>query len=274
MMYSIQFKDLSLWWRQICESFGNPNIKLDPAVWKMAESYYGPYRKNGMNGPIRSLELRNLAKIPEYLRNPEGNIVEMKASYEQMREEVQILRQRLKETTEAVAAYLVSYASGASSVPLGFITLHCRYQGAHCVMLSLAMLLNTILLAFDPFDAVLLSESAALFDETMILARDANAYRPLGSSYMPLCLIVARASTDDLMKRMEAETILMDYQTDFIQAKWLDIADWLELRLRAIRFKQLMAAPDSTNDTLSEGIDIPFEDMDKELEKFGSCCIL
>ncbi len=96
-----------------------------------------------------------------------------------------------------------------------------------------ALILNTQLRAFNIDDVLtLVAESKALITETIILAEDATQYRPLGSSGIPLCLVCAWAGMNEASSRLRIEELLAEYQQDFAIARWMEMAVWMEQKLK------------------------------------------
>ena len=170
--------------------------------------------------PIESLRLGNLAKFPDFVRRPEAQLSEMNLSYQQLAIDIPKVRQVLPSLYQQ---------------PGTPRALHAHYQAAYGLLLTFALMLNTLLRAFGADDSHLLEESFTLVDETITLARDGLQYRPLGSSSMPLCLVSARAATKEPSKRLKLEQILAEYQSDFAIARWMEIATWLEAYLKKAR---------------------------------------
>ncbi len=94
-----------------------------------------------------------------------------------------------------------------------------RRQCLYGFGLTMSILLNTILRAYDPKDANLVDEPNHLAHEIIALAeQQASIYRPLGAAYMLLCLMSAwTASADtDASIHAEVDPVLADYQLDFL----------------------------------------------------------
>ena len=166
---------------------------------------------------MESLKLRNMAKISEFISNPQGNLVEMQFIYGSMAPELAKIRALLAKIVEA-----------------GDIdrTVHSRYQTVYGIQLSFAMILNVLLRSFsiDNFMGML-EECTLLVNETIALAEDASQYRPLGSSGAPTTLVCAWAATSDIAQRKRAEQLMDEYQADFEIANWKEIARWIEKKL-------------------------------------------
>lgn len=196
---------------QIVESIGNPKIQLNPWLHRITES------RDKVN-PFESLKLGNLAKISDFINFPEANLIQMRFIYQSMGEEMLKVRQFLAKIME-------------QDVPDRAI--HSRYQTIYGIQLTFALILNTQLRSFSIEDFLtLVAESKTLITETIVLAEDATQYRPLGASGIPLCLVCAWAGTTEIPFRMRIEEILAEYQQDFAVARWMDMAVWMEQKLK------------------------------------------
>jgi hypothetical protein len=200
---------------QILESIGNPRIQLQPWLHKLT-------KKRDQGVAIEGLKLRNLAKLSDYITYPEMHLFDIKSAYQRMGIDLPKMRLCISTVTSI----------SARSAQLPPTTIRARLQSALGLLLTFAIILNTLLRTFEPKNLYLVQESALLSDEIVALAEDAAQYRPLGSSAMPICLIAAWASTYDLQIRSKVEKVIEVYQSDFPISKWMDTARWLERRLR------------------------------------------
>ncbi|TGO57946.1 hypothetical protein BCON_0060g00200 [Botryotinia convoluta] len=195
----------------IMEGIRNPKVKWTPVIGKLTEA-----RDDAIG--IESLKLQTLAKVPEYLRYPEEYLPEIKSTYIQMKIDLSTMRKSLDKLRLAPHTR----------------TLHSRFQAAYSLILSFANLLNSLLRAFSDDHTSLIPESVCYVEETIVLAEDALEYRPLGSSAMPMVLTTAWVATIDISRRIKIEKLLIEYQSDFAIMNWMEVALWLEERLREI----------------------------------------
>ncbi|KAI9794436.1 MAG: hypothetical protein M1816_005506 [Peltula sp. TS41687] len=78
---------------QILESVVNPKIQLNSWLWKLIETYAPPRPfKCDEDSPIHSIQLQGLAKIPDFIRDPEQHLFEIQSAYQQMRADAPKLR--------------------------------------------------------------------------------------------------------------------------------------------------------------------------------------
>jgi hypothetical protein len=205
---------------QVLESFSNPNIKLDQRMFALSETA-GPRVLAEDGCRIDSLNVRNLAKMSKLLQHPDHDLEETQSTYHQLRSE------RVKMLALLLKASKLSPSQTAQNTQV-------RVQMGYALLLAITLLFNAVLQNFEStFDFQLADESALLVNEAISLAKQAARHRPLGSSSMPLCLVVAWAVSDhDELKNAEIEDILAEYQLDFSVARWLESAQGLRAQLR------------------------------------------
>lgn len=153
------------------------------------------------------MEYQHLAMFPDFVQNPDVNLPEIENGYLRLKNDAQIIRQRLNQSEELTP---MSFSSPAAVV-------HSHAQAAYAMTSTLAVLTNSLLRIFKPYNVVLVSECILLCDEMMTQAELATCYWPLGSDYMPLCLTVAWAALKDEPRLIRLEAILSEYQSDFAQ---------------------------------------------------------
>ena len=226
---------------QILESMVNPNVKLSPYLLKQAETYGPPRplvnRKEDDSISVRldTLSLSSLAKMPDYIRYPERHLFDMQLTYEQKRIDIEKMRNRLCDISELPPAQEI----GKFAPPVSPRTLIYLYYTAYVLLLCLALIINGLLRAMDPLDVTLIEDSIVFIDEIVIIAEHMAQYRPLGAGFIPICLTAAWAGTSDPEKQRKIEDLILDYQTDFAGARWMDGAYWLKDRYDILRLKTM-----------------------------------
>ena len=193
---------------QIFESVCNPRVRVGSWLARITRAYDS---KIG----IESFKVKNLAKLPEFVHQPEANMSEIRSTYHQLTIDLLEVRQKL----------------ATFSHEPSLKTIHAQFQGAYSVLLTFANILNIILRSFGAGGSHLIEESSMIVEEVIPLAQHGLQYRPLGSSFMPMCLASTWAATKEVSKRAELEEILAAYQSDFATAKWLETAHTLEVYL-------------------------------------------
>ncbi|CAI7594455.1 unnamed protein product [Penicillium discolor] len=212
----------------ILEGIVNPRIKMDSEFWELTSTFkrrLSTSRHN--NQPQSTTELQHLAMFPKFVQNPEPHLAEIAKTYMQLRLDAQQIKQHLDQCAEAA---LGSFSSSE-------VARHCRIQAAYAIISTLAVLLNSLLRVFDPWNASLESEAVFLCEEITIQAELASCYRPIGAGYIPLCLVVAWAASDNLVQLARIEAILSEYQSDFADVPWMSRAIWLASTLDSHRIR-------------------------------------
>ena len=253
----------------------NPNVKLSPYLLKQAETYGPPRpivnRKENDDSGIRleTLSLSNLAKIPDYIRDPERHLFDMQLTYEQKRIDIERTRRQLVDVADLPPAQEI----GKFSPPCSPRTLIYLYYTAYVLLLALALVINGLLRALDPLDITLVEDSIVFTDEVMIIAEHMTKYRPLGAGFVPICLTAAWAATSDPEKQRRIEVMVLDYQTDFAGARWMDGAIWLRDRFDVLRLKTMAAELEKQQRLKSYGRRMSDETEMEGVDLSRSCCI-
>ncbi|KAG9238509.1 hypothetical protein BJ875DRAFT_450939 [Amylocarpus encephaloides] len=222
----------------IIESFVNPKIRLDRFFSNMTKTYgesHGPYKppkSNDLDASLESIRLRNLVKIADYFRNPELHRSQIASTYQQLQTDSPRVRQRLSQT-----AYSISKVQNPAQAYLAHKE-HTSWQAAYGLVNTLVLILGSILLIFDPYEIGLLEDMTTFTGEVIQLAKNTSQYRPLGSGYIPLCLVAAWAATCGTAEQAKVEGVLADWQSDFEETRWMNMAVALkstyeDLRLRS-----------------------------------------
>lgn len=91
--------------------------------------------------------------------------------------------------------------------------------------------LNCIIRAMIPVEErlQLRTEAVGFAEEIISLAYEAMPLRPLGSAFVPMCLIVAWFTPIDDTMRQEISRLWDDYRSDFPATKELRITDSIEV---------------------------------------------
>lgn len=231
---------------EVFESIFNPAVKMDNHIIALIESWkIGKIRVRYQNqdikqdeeslGTIISLTLRSLTELSIMIRNPLLHLSQLQSHYVQVLKDLEKTRHRI---SEAVTALSTAPRPRATKSVLN-VKLHILNQICHGLLLTIALVLNAILMVVDDVPLVLGLESLDLQREVLNLAEEASQYRPLGASYMPLCLMVVWASTSDTSLRNDAETALRYWQSDFPAADYMGGVKWLREHFRHLRSKQV-----------------------------------
>jgi hypothetical protein len=245
---------------QILESVVNPRIKMDPQFWELVSSF--TYRRNPDNYERlqSSAQLRHYAMFPEFIRNPDSHLFDIARIYLLLKNDIA----RLKPVLDQYANFTpVSFSSAD-------VARHSKIQAGYSLISAMAVLLNSLLRVFDPFNPILTDETAHFCDEIITQAKLADCYRPVGSAYIPMCLIVAWVATDDIFQLAKIESVLADYQSDFAEVPWMSRAAWLGSTLNEHRVR---IATGKQNSELAYGLSGRTIERKKQA-RYESCCIL
>ncbi|KAF8862981.1 hypothetical protein BDZ45DRAFT_798610 [Acephala macrosclerotiorum] len=99
---------------------------------------------------------------------------------------------------------------------LSLTTLHAFYQRSYGLCLAICIIVNCIFKALDPNNAGLEADSTAFCQKVLDVAEKAAKYRPVGASFVFLCLIVARCdNADTIQLPAKVQAALLDYRMDF-----------------------------------------------------------
>ncbi|KAH7348314.1 hypothetical protein BKA65DRAFT_594168 [Rhexocercosporidium sp. MPI-PUGE-AT-0058] len=228
------------------ESFANSRIQLDEFFAKLDDAYrkpFGPKKYFDKDAPL-SITLPSLANMGKYFRDPELYIVEIAAMYQEALMDYNTARQRLTVSAETLAV---------ARTPLESYPVTKRYtavQAAVGLIGSIVLNLGSILRIFSPDDVALSADAARFSSEMILLSESAMQYRPLGSCYMPFCLVSAWAATDGTAEQAEIERMLEEWQNDFQETRWMNMANWLKSGLEDLRLRltlsQLRVSPAHT----------------------------
>ncbi|KAF7558065.1 hypothetical protein G7046_g5878 [Stylonectria norvegica] len=217
----------------IVESFANPNIQLKPWLEELLDKYKPkPTDKEQPPDPgIINLRLRNLAKVPEFARNPELHLLEIRNAY-----------QRLETDTAIIYQVMISArARFIPSLPVVEQRMSRAYETAYGLLLTLTMVMGGLLLGFDPYNMALTDNLNDCTRKILILAEETAPYRPLGASYIPMCLAAACSACPDTDLIRQSKEKLLDYQGDFWEVDWVKLAIWWRTRFDALHLKTATA---------------------------------
>lgn len=212
-----------------------------------------PITHNAKN--MISLQLKSLVRIPDLIREPVKYMDDILASYQRMRVEIPLLKGALQ-----LADTLASETRTDATTKI-----RIQYQVSLGLLLGCALMFNGYLRAFGLDDGHMAEEADTMANDAIKLAYDASQYRPLGASFIPLCLIPGWAATDDIAIQQRVIQALEVYQDDFsplIGRSWYIMAYWLKGEMDLIRNGLTASPPENYNDrqwgtlTLDENGDV------------------
>ncbi|KAJ5169235.1 uncharacterized protein N7482_004829 [Penicillium canariense] len=202
----------------ILEAVINPRIQMDSKWWDdVTRRFSGAPRPRNADPPQSSSTLSTFANLPEWIRHPDPHIPEIAAVYLTMRDDAEKMRRYLDRWSNV--------ASNSFTDPAAVN--HCRHQAGYTLVITLALILNTLLRAFDPTNTFLTAESLSFCSEMIREAEAACRYRPLGAAYVALCLVVGCSAAEDPHQLARLQALLADYSTDFKEIDWIERIMWL-----------------------------------------------
>ncbi|KAK2760762.1 hypothetical protein FQN54_001998 [Arachnomyces sp. PD_36] len=200
---------LSLRGPVLFEGLFNDRIQLSAQEWKdLIESALD---KSTSEGHM----MRCLARLPVIMRRGrntfEGDPVRI-----ELRDELRIQYETTKLIVEELGQRWGTLGPLDDNPPSIALRLHSHYQRMYALGLLVGIIINCVLSAFDTDNCeTLMIDSTYYAAEILALAPEATRYRPIGASYMALCLMGAWAGTDDGDLRTLIEIALNDYRSDF-----------------------------------------------------------
>lgn len=187
-----------------------------------------------MTAVHESLSLPSLARVPELILDPRAHIPEISATYSRLRIACgggrRLLASAKERMTVDTDGRVAHYAA------LRGLT---QTQACYALLLAMAITLNLTLHALLQASLTLEEELGSLCNEVENLAQQTSQYRPLGSSYMPLCVVPAWVATTDHVQREYFERLLRDYDSDFAIARWAAVAINAQKRFERLGSVQL-----------------------------------
>lgn len=151
-----------------------------------------------------------MSKIPVYIRSPESHLTDMGIAYAKLSDTARKLRTHIDQMP----------VTDSNSFSSPDVLEKSRTQAGYTFVLTTALVINALLRVFDPFNSELLKDAAFYCDEITYQAVAASCYRPLGSSYSAVCLMVALATAEEPEQMAQVELVLDEYESDFEHAGW------------------------------------------------------
>ncbi|KAE8153702.1 hypothetical protein BDV25DRAFT_136641 [Aspergillus avenaceus] len=169
--------------------------------------------------------MRCLARVPG-IRDRAATMNAGDAAFESLRQEVRSLYETYQEVLTALQSRTMSVETPLATGPcyLLYTRLYAQYQRMYGLGLTVGIMLNVLLQTVDPDDPMLPLDSMYFAQEILLVAEQSVDFRPLGSHYVILCLLVAWAATPDALIRSTAAQMLDDYQRDFDGGQATEVA--------------------------------------------------
>ncbi|KAK5994587.1 hypothetical protein PT974_05066 [Cladobotryum mycophilum] len=210
----------------LLESICNPKLRLSQWYSRLKQQAYDSSLIDEDQGTLVAGPFMHLAKIPDFINDPVTHLDNIMSSYQQLRREMPEKKQAL----QGFEAMMFSDGpKDMSSYDLAKI--HIQYQILWGLLLMAGLVYNGFLRALGADDGFMEDEAIVMANDAVELAKSASIYRPLGASFVPMCLIPAWAATDDQGVQMNVVKALEAYRADFTQLtarSWYVLATWLK----------------------------------------------
>lgn len=226
---------------QAFESAFNPEARLSPWVKRMLlggdSSSWG--RSNAPEDKPPKAQVGKLlpvlVRLPDFMQWDPNLRDEIREYYTAMRETCTMIHAARLEVSALINAH--AHDSGANSdadaegdsdpntgptrrrrappnrprsTPSTTERLYAAHQRSFAIATALSIMLNGILQAYEPDDVVLQSEHRSISRDIVDLAIEGAAWRPLGGTWAPACLVYAWGATTDPATRRCYERIHRD----------------------------------------------------------------
>lgn len=255
----------------IMESFINPRIELDKHLRRMTESEPLPAAAPHPQA-ISCLDNNSLVDISMFLRRPHSHYHGLVEAYDRVRAD------RAKFAALIASIPVVPTADGRLLRPLSteYAYVHIRYQTGYATLTLLAIRIAAVLARVQRTvgseagerDLNLDVDLRIYVNDLATVAEQAIQYYPLGSSFMPTCLLAAYATQtslgDDSQQQLRIMRLFTRYRpgVDF-EREWLKIQEADGQKIAG----DGRAQPAETESCDRGGIDVI-------ITKADMCCIL
>jgi hypothetical protein len=191
------------------EALINPKICFSPEEWKtLVESEID-------EGTPEGQMMRCLAKAPSLMQRGRAGLrdqVDLTAVVSETRQQYSILKEILQEMEDR---YNTVRDDGIPRSTIMLTKVHAHYQRIYGLALAVCLIFNCIYRALDPAYMELDIDAKDFSEKVLCLAEEAAPYRPLGASYILLCLITAWCGSRDEGTKQLVEAAYVDYRMDF-----------------------------------------------------------
>lgn len=217
------------------------NHNIVPGPWfRRIINNFAPYgttsQKNGGPGP--ALGFLTLARVVEFVRDPRGDISDIHIGYKALLNETAQARDNL--TRMAKMRHLPSPpAALPGGADIERIQLLCGAQFA--VLLATTMLVNSLLRALMPGNADLEDQTVGFPDELVALSRQVSKYKPVGSGFIPTCLLMGCIAATDPTQVAKMTDAMTEYGLDPMQPRWQHWATEMNTQFQDLRFNVALA---------------------------------
>ncbi|EFQ99034.1 hypothetical protein MGYG_02046 [Nannizzia gypsea CBS 118893] len=225
---------LSLRGPVVFEGLLNQKIQFTPEEWKtLVENHLDGVTPEGRM-------MRSVAKVPGLLNRArkirkdggtdENLLIDALAAYHLAKGAADELRIKYNKARFP--------KEGQFSFKDPIVMAHSFYQRSFGLSLTVAIILSCVVTGIDPDNAVVVDPSTYI-DEILEIAGSATIYRPLGASFVPMCLMMAWISTGDVTRRATIEAALKAYENDYAEGQAVVMSPRVEQISRQLRLVDL-----------------------------------
>jgi hypothetical protein len=223
---------------KVVEALYNSRVSMSQRQW--ADLVYSPIDIDTIDGQM----MKCLAHLPDLiqrgrcaLKQPvlfDSVLLELQREVRNLHGNYAPILKSIRERLERMNSRGLSQHPGPDCLEK---KIHAYFTRSYGMALAVGIVLNCILIALVGTNPQLSQESSQFSDEILALAEVVNQYRPLGASYMILCLGVAwLGATDPKVKAKTAE-YLFDYQRDLRRPIAAFPSAYLELLEKRVSLK-------------------------------------
>ncbi|KAM5445095.1 hypothetical protein MaudCBS49596_007866 [Microsporum audouinii] len=225
---------LSLRGPVIFEGLLNQKIQFTAEEWKvLVENHLDGVTPEGRM-------MRCVAKVPSLLRRArkirtdggtdETLLADAMAAYQTAKGAADELRTKYKNAQFP--------SKGEFSFKDPIVMAHSFYQRSFGLSLTVVIICSCVVTGIDPGNTEIV-EPSVYIDEILEIAGSATIYRPLGASFVPLCLMMAWVGTGDRATRNTIEAALKEYEQDYAPGQAVSLTPKVEKISRQLRLIDL-----------------------------------
>jgi hypothetical protein len=202
-------------------------MKPDLTLWEKLPEHHGPIPPIDSIATIESVRVDNIAKLSRLVQNFDQNIPGLQFAYDRLRADCA----RMGSILEQMERNHEAAGSAAISMPLLKRKIHLRFQNSYAIILHLALTLHHGLDHAGALGDTKEGDLDFYTKESIKLTQNSMQYRPLGSSNVPFCLVMAYALTKDDLERIRMGDMLDEWEGDFDATNWRGVAEHAMSRL-------------------------------------------
>lgn len=237
---------------KVFESLIDPTVKLNPWLRKVVLENEQPVVEddspdisvptNGhRNRSNVGLLMSSVIRIPEYLQYEPKLLDEIVLVHRDVQKTCIKLREKMYEVTPDSRNEVFLDLPKLPRTKIAPKRLYAFYQRTYGVFLSFEVMLNGILQAYSPGDAMLAVRSFQICEELRDLSLAASELRPLGAGWIPVCLVSAWGASPDAQSKILLEQVWTECWADYSRLDLPACGKQLETLYKRLRHAVLNA---------------------------------